>query len=199
MRADVAEARRLWFGLQSKFDVTKLVFLDGWAPKEINGAKTNMTRLYGRCPRGERLVGSAPYGHWNTTTFLAGLCHHGIVAPLVLDGPINGPAFLAWVEQFLAPVLQPGQIVIGDRLGCHKVEGVRQAIEARGASLMLLPSYSPDLNPIEQVFAKLKALLRQAAPRTRQVLWRTIGEKLSMFSPSECTNYIRNCGYGHPE
>jgi transposase len=157
-----------------------------------------MTRLYGRSPRGQRLLGSAPYGHWKTTTFLAGLCHDRIVAPLVLDGPINGRAFLAWVEQSLAPVLQPGQIVIADRLGSHKVAGVREAIEARGAEFMLLPSYSHDFNPIEHVFAKLKALLRKAAPRTRESLWRTIGEKLEMFSPDECMNYLRHCGYGYP-
>jgi transposase len=193
MRADVAEARRLWQELQSKLDVTQLIFLDEtWA-------KTNMTRLHGRSPRGERLIGSAPYGHWKTTTFLAGLRYDGIVAPLVLDGPINGAAFLAWVEQFLAPTLQPGQVVIADRLGSHKVAGVREAIEAQGASLMLLPPYSHDFNPIEQVFAKLKALLRKAAPRTREALWRTIGHKLSCFGPSECRNYLQNCGYGHPE
>jgi len=172
--------------------VSRLVFLDEtWA-------KTNMTRLYGRSPRGERLVDRAPYGHWKTTTFLAGLRHDGIVAPLVLDGPINGPAFLAWVEQFLAPTLQPGQIVIADRLGSHKVAGVREAIEARGATLMLLPAYSHDLNPIEQVFAKVKALLRKAAPRTREALWRSIGDTIRSFSPSECINYLRHCGYGHP-
>lgn len=172
--------------------MTKLIFLDEtWT-------KTNMTRVYGRCRRGDRLLGRAPYGHWKTTTFLAGLSHTGLVAPLVLDGPINGPAFLAWVEQFLAPTLQPGQIVVADRLGSHKLAGVRTAIEARGAKLLLLPSYSPDLNPIEQVFAKLKALLRKAAPRTREALWRTIGNKLAMFGPRECLNYIRHCGYGHP-
>jgi transposase len=192
LRADVADAREVWRELQSKLDATKLIFLDEtWA-------KTNMTRLYGRSPRGHRLLGRAPYGHWKTTTFLAGLCHDGIVAPLVLDGPINGRAFLAWVEQFLAPTLQPGQIVIADRLGSHKVAGVREAIEARGAELMLLPPYSHDFNPIEQVFAKLKALLRKAEPRTRESLWKTIGEKINMFSPDECLNYLRHCGYGHP-
>ena len=192
LRADVALARELWRELQSKLDVTKLIFLDEtWA-------KTNMTRLYGRSPRGQRLLGRAPYGHWKTTTFLAGLCHDRIIAPLVLDGPINGRAFLAWVEQFLVPTLQPGQIVIADRLGSHKVAGVREAIEARGAELMLLPAYSHDFNPIEQVFAKLKALLRKAAPRTREALWRTIGEKLEMFSPDECLNYLRHCGYRYP-
>ena len=192
MRADVAEARRLWRELQSKLDVSRLIFLDEtWA-------KTNMTRLHGRSPRGERLLGYTPFGHWKTT-FLAGLRHDGIVAPLVLDGPINGEAFLAWVEQFLAPTLQPGRIVIADRLASHKVAGVREAIEARGASMMLLPPYSHDLNPIEQVFAKLKALLRKAAPRTRERLWRTIGEMLAMFTPQECMNYMAHCGYGHPE
>jgi transposase len=172
--------------------VRRLVFLDEtWA-------KTNMTRLYGRSPRGVRLVGTAPHGHWKTTTFLAGLRHDGIIAPLVLDGPINGEAFCAWAGQFLAPALQPGDIVIADRLGSHKGVAAREAIEARGAELVLLPAYSHDLNPIEQVFAKLKALLRKAAPRTREDLWRTIGQKLSMFSPAECLNYLRNCGYGHP-
>ena len=170
----------------------RLVFLDEtWT-------KTNMTRLYGRSLRGTRLVGSAPHGHWSTTTFLAGLRHDGIVAPLMLDGPINGEAFLAWTEQFLAPELRPGDIVVADRLSSHKGVAARQAIEARGAELMLLPPYSHDLNPIEQVFAKLKAFLRKAAPRTREALWRTIGEKLSMFTPAECRNYLRHCGYGHP-
>ena len=139
----------------------RLVFLDEtWA-------KTNMTRLHGRSPRGIRLVGSAPHGHWNTTTFLAGLRHDGIVAPLMLDGPITGEAFLAWTEQFLAPELGPGDLVVADRPGSHKGVAARQAIEARGAELVLSPSYSHDLNPIEQVLAKLKALLRKAAPRTR--------------------------------
>lgn len=172
--------------------MTRLVFLDEtWA-------KTNMTRLYGRSLRGVRLIGTAPYGHWKTTTFLAGLRHDGIVAPLVLDGPINGASFLAWTQQCLVPVLRPGDIVVADRLGSHRSAAARDAIEACGAQLYLLPAYSHDLNPIEQVFAKLKALLRQAAPRSREALWRTIGEKLSAFSPTECTNYLRNCGYGHP-
>jgi transposase len=173
-------------------DVRRLIFLDEtWA-------KTNMTRLYGRSLRGTRLIGAAPYGHWRTTTFLAGLRHDRIVAPLVLNGPINAESFLAWTEQFLGPELRPGDVVIADRLGSHKGLAAREAIAARGAQLMLLPSYSHDLNPIEQVFAKLKGLLRKAAPRTRETLWRTIGEKLSTFSPAECLNYLRNCGYGHP-
>lgn len=155
-----------------------------------------MTRLRGRAPRGERLVASAPHGHWNTTTFLAGLRQDRIVAPLVLDGPINGRAFRAYVEQFLAPTLHPGDIVVADNLGSHKVAGVREAIEARSATLMFLPGYSPDLNPIEQVFAKLKQLVRRAEPRTRQNLWNTIGQSLSRFSADECSNYLKNSGYG---
>lgn len=188
----MADARQLWRELQSGLDVTRLVFLDEtWA-------KTNMTRLLGRSPRGERLIGSAPYGHWKTTTFLAGLRHDGIVAPLVLDGPINGPAFLAWVEQFLVPTLRPGDIVVADRLGSHRSDAVRAAIQSSGARLLLLPAYSHDFNPIEQVFAKLKALLRKAAPRNREALWRAIGQQLSRFRPAECINYFKHCGYGHP-
>lgn len=129
-----------------------------------------MTPLRGRSRRGQRLIGYAPFGHWNTSTFLAGLRHDRIVAPLVLDGAINGRSFRAYIEQFLAPTLSHGDIVIADNLGSHKVAGVREAIEARGATLLFLPAYSPDLNPIEQVFAKLKALLRRAEPRTRERL-----------------------------
>jgi len=191
-RADIAEARRAWRELQPGLKPEKLIFLDEtWA-------KTNMTRLYGRAPRGKRLIGTAPFGHWNTTTFIAGLRHDRIVAPMVLDGPINGRAFRAWVEQCLAPTLAQGDTVIADNLGSHKVAGVREAIEARGAQLLFLPAYSPDLNPIEQVFAKLKALLRKAAPRTREALWKTIGASLDRYSSTECKNYIRHCGYGHP-
>ncbi len=155
-----------------------------------------MTRLRGRSRRGARLIGSAPCGHWKTTTFLAGLRQDRIVAPLVLDGAINGRAFLAWVEQFLAPTLKPGDIVVADNLASHKVAGVRQAIEARQASMMFLPAYSPDLNPIEQVFAKLKALIRTAVPRTPEALWTGIGAMLDRFSPAECGNYLAHSGYG---
>lgn len=155
-----------------------------------------MTSLRGRSPRGQRLLGTAPFGHWKTSTFLAGLRHDRIVAPLVLDGPINGQSFRAYVEQFLAPTLSPGDIVVADNLGSHKVAGVRQAIEARGASLRFLPAYSPDLNPIEQAFAKLKTLLRRAQPRTRQRLWETIASSLERFKPDECRNYLANSGYG---
>jgi len=155
-----------------------------------------MGRLHGRAPRGQRLIGSAPFGHWNTTTYVAGLRCDGLVAPLMLDGAMNGRAFRAWVEQCLVPTLRPGDIVIADNLSSHKVSGVREAIEACGATLLYLPPYSPDLNPIEQVFAKLKAALRKAAPRTREALWRAVGQSLDRFSPQECNNYLANAGYG---
>ena len=170
-------------------DPASFVFLDE------TGASTNMARRYGWSPKGERLVDAAPHGHWKTTTFLAGLRSTGIIAPLVLDGPMTGQAFLAYVEQFLAPVLSPGDVVIMDNLAAHKVAGVREAITAVGASFIYLPPYSPDLNPIEQVFAKLKALLRKAAARTRDALWDTIGNLLEAFSTTECQNYLENSGY----
>ena len=191
MRSDVTEARRLWEALKPTLDLRRLVFLDEtWT-------KTNMTRTRGRAPRGQRLVGHVPWGHWKTTTFLAGLRHDRIVAPLVLDGPINGAAFRAYIEQFLAPTLGPADIVIADNLGSHKVAGVREAINATGAEFVLLPSYSPDQNPIEQVFAKLKALLRKTAPRSREALWQSIGTIVSGYTQQECTNYLKNCGYTH--
>ena len=154
-----------------------------------------MTRRYGRARRGDRLVASAPHGHWKTTTFLAALRHDRIDAPCVIDGPINGATFRAYVEQFLAPTLTPGDIVVMDNLGSHKVEGVREAIEARGASLAYLPPYSPDLNPIEQVFAKLKARLRSVAARTVDALWDAIGSSLDAFPPAECAAYFKGAGY----
>jgi transposase len=154
-----------------------------------------MARARGRAARGHRLVSAVPHGHWKTTTFLAALRHDAITAPLVVDGPINGAIFLAYVEQFLAPTLAPGEIVVMDNLSSHKVKGVREAIEAAGASLSYLPPYSPDLNPIEQVFAKLKALLRKAAERSIDALWNTIGSILDHFPPQECQNYFRNSGY----
>jgi transposase len=156
-----------------------------------------MARSHGRARRGERLVAPVPYGHWHTTTFLCGLRHNGLVAPLVLDGAINGAAFLAYVEQMLCPTLRPGDIVICDNLASHKVGGVREAIEAHGASLLYLPPYSPDLNPIELAFSKLKRLLRSTKERTVDALWSTIGQLLRHFSPNECANYLRHCGYSH--
>ena len=145
-----------------------------------------MARTHGRAPRGERLIGVVPHGHWHTTTFLCGLRHDGLIAPLVLDGAINGEVFLAYVKQFLVPTLRPGQIVIADNLSSHKVSGVRQAFEDAGASLLFLPPYSPDLNPIELAFSKLKRLLRSAATRTVGALWETIGVLITQFHPSEC-------------
>jgi transposase len=170
-------------------DGERFVFLDE------TGASTNMTRLSGWAPRGERLVDAAPYGHWKTTTFVAGLRASGIIAPFVLDGPMNGEIFRAYVEQMLAPSLEPGDVVVLDNLPAHKVTGVDEAIRAVGASLLYLPPYSPDLNPIEQFFAKLKALLRKAAARTCDALWDTIGVLLDEFAPEECKSYITNSGY----
>jgi transposase len=158
-----------------------------------------MTRFYGRAPQGKRLVDKVPHGHWKTTTFLAGLRHDRIVAPLVVDGAIDGTMFRAWVEQSLAPTLVPGDMVIADNLSSHKVAGVREAMEARGASILFLPAYSPDLNPIEQFFAKLKAALRRLAPRSREALFRDVALTLSKVAPTECANYLANAGYGHSD
>ena len=154
-----------------------------------------MTRTHGRCLRGKRLVAKVPHGHWRTLTFLAALRCDRIEAPCVIDGPINGRSFLAYVEQFLAPTLAPGDIVVMDNLGSHKGQAVRRAIRAAGAKLFFLPPYSPDLNPIEQVFAKLKTLLRKADERTVPATWQRIGSLLSQFSPAECANYLSNAGY----
>jgi transposase len=156
-----------------------------------------MARTHGRAPRGQRLAAAVPYGHWHTTTFLCGLRCDGLVAPLVLDGAINGTSFLAYVEQMLAPTLQTGDIVVLDNLSSHKIAGAREAIEARGASVLFLPPYSPDLNPIELVFSKLKRLLRSLAARTVETLWQVIGQLLQAFEPDECARFIRHCGYAH--
>ena len=185
----MAERRRMWRTWQRYMDPERFVFIDE------TGAATNMVRRYGWAPRSERLVAAAAHGHWRTTTFVAGLRSTGLVAPLVLDGPMNGPAFLAYVERFLAPTLRRGDVVAMDNLGAHKVAGVEAAITAKGASVLYLPPYSPDLNPIEQVFAKLKALLRSAAARPRDALWTTIGRLLNRFSPAECRRYLANSGY----
>lgn len=155
-----------------------------------------MARLRGRAPEGERCCAPVPFGHWKTTTFTAGLRVDGLAAPLVLDGPMDGGAFLAYVNQILVPGLKPGDIVIMDNLPAHRVKGVREAIEAAGADLHYLPPYSPDLNPIEKAFSKLKAILRKAAARTRDDLWAAIGQALAAFTPQECRNYFASCGYG---
>ena len=154
-----------------------------------------MVRQYGRAPCGQRLVAGAPHGHWQTSTVLAALRQDRVTAPCVIDGAINGETFVAYVEQFLVPTLAPGDIVVMDNLGSHKVAGVRQAIEAVGATLLYLPPYSPDLNPIEQFFAKLKALLRKAAARTFDALIAAIAAALSSCAPGECANYFVNAGY----
>jgi transposase len=169
--------------------VERLVFIDEtWA-------STSMTRRYGRAPRGQRCIGSAPHGHWKTTTFVGGLRHDRLTAPMVSGEPMDGEMFLAWVRQFLCPTLHPGDIVVLDNLSSHKVAGVRQAVAAAGASLLYLPPYSPDFNPIEKLFAKLKALLRRAAKRSLDALWKEIGDVLDNIAPNECSNYFTSCGY----
>ncbi len=182
-------ARRAWTEAQPTMDVAKLVFIDEtWAT-------TNLTRSHGRAPRGCRCIGSAPLGDWQTTTFIAGLRHQRLTAPLVIDGPMDGELFLAWVEQFLCPTLQAGDIVILDNLSSHKVDGVTEAIAKAGAAVLYLPPYSPDLNPIEKLFAKLKTLLRKAAKRSTEELWKDIGELLDTVTPDECANYFASSGY----
>jgi transposase len=189
-RADVAAKRRRWRNWQSWLKPERLVFIDE------TGAKTNMARLRGRSLKGQRLHAAIPWGHWKTTTFVAGLRTTGLTAPMVLDGAMNGAAFKAYVEQVLVPSLTPGDIVIMDNLSSHKVAGVREAIGAAGAFLLYLPPYSPDLNPIELAFSKLKALLRKAAARSVEDLWRVIAELLDEFPPQECLNFFRHAGYG---
>ena len=185
----MARARARWRIWQRFMDAERFVFLDE------TGATTKMTSLYGWSPRGERLVDAAPFGHWKTTTIVAGLSSTGLVAPWVIGGAMNGPAFRTYVEQVLASELRRGDVVVMDNLAAHKVPGVREAIKAVGASVMYLPPYSPDLNPIEQVFAKLKTLLRKAAARTKDALWDTIGRLVDAFEPDECRHYLINAGY----
>jgi transposase len=185
----VQVARRKWSEDRPGLDVERLVFIDEtWA-------STNMTRSHGRAPKGQRCIGSAPFGNWQTTTFIAGLRLHQLTAPMVVDGPMDGELFLAWVEQFLCPTLRPGDIAILDNLSSHKVQGVAEAVQAVGARLLPLPPYSPDLNPIEKFFSKLKTLLRKAARRSVEDLWQQIGELLDTVSPAECENYFASSGY----
>ncbi len=188
-RPDVARRRYWWKKYQPRLDIERLVFIDEtWA-------KTNMAPLRGWCRKGERLVAHVPHGHWKTMTFLAALRHDRIDAPCVFDGPINGESFRLYVEHILVPSLKPGDIVIMDNLGSHKGEAIRAIIKSAGARLLFLPPYSPDLNPIEQVFAKLKHLLRKACERTAEAAWRRIGKLLNSFTADECRNYFINAGW----
>ena len=181
--------RAQWARYQKRIDPSRLVFIDEtWT-------KTNMAALRGWGPKGERLPAKAPYGHWNTMTFLAALRYDRIDAPWVIDGPINGEWFLLYVEKVLVPTLKAGDIVIIDNLGSHKSRAVRRTIREAGAHLIFLPKYSPDLNPIEQLFAKLKHFLRKAAARTIETVCAAIGQLLCNFTAQECTNYFRNAGY----
>ena len=188
-RPDVQQARREWQAGQSQIDPSRLVFLDE------TSASTQMTRRYGGSDKGQRCVSAVPHGHWKTTTFLAGLRHNSLTAPLVVDGPMDGATFLAYIRDFLCPTLRPGDIVIADNLSSHKVAGVREAVESAGAELRYLPPYSPDLNPIEKLFSKLKTLLRKAALRTVDDLWKHIGQLIDAFPAAECANYLASCGY----
>jgi transposase len=186
----VKAAREDWFAGQDDLDPEQLIFVDE------SGLSTKMARLRGWAPKGERCRAAIPHGHWKTITFVGGLTLAGFVAPMLLDGPMDGESFLAWVEQMLAPTLRPGDIVVMDNLAAHKVAGVRQAIEACGAELHYLPPYSPDLNPIENAFAKLKAHVRKSAARTLDALERAAANALPQFKPDECANFFAHAGYG---
>ena len=186
----MAEQRRAWRAAQPELDLQRLIFIDE------TGVSTKMARLRGRSLRGSRCLAAIPHGHWKTTTFVGGLRLDGMTAPVVLDGPMDGPAFLAWIEQVLAPTLAAGDIVVMDNLPAHKPDAVRTAIETRGAILRYLPPYSPDLNPIEMAFSKLKALLKKAAARTIEDLWNAIAQALPMLTAQDCHNYFAAAGYG---
>jgi transposase len=189
-RPDIARRRARWTKRQKRIEPERLVFIDEtWT-------KTNMAPLRGWAARGARLLAKVPHGHWKTLTFVAALRHDRIEAPFVLDGPVNGECFKIYVEKVLAPTLAPGDLVIMDNLGSHKGKAIRRAIRAAGAKLFFLPKYSPDLNPIEQVFAKLKHLLRKAAARTIESVIAAIGQLLGTYTPQECANYFKNAGYG---
>lgn len=188
-RHDVARRRAQWKRLQGKVDPSRLIFIDEtWA-------KTNMTRLHGRCAKGQRLVAKVPHGHWKTLTFVAGLRCDGIISPCVFNQPINATSFLAWVVQLLVPTLRPGDVVVMDNLSSHKAAAVRRAIRAAGALLIFLPPYSPDLNPIEQAFSKLKTLLRKENARTLEHTSDCIAKLLDQVTSKECANYFSEAGY----
>ena len=188
-RPAVKAARAAWGQHRPTLDLTRVVFLDE------TGLNTKLARRHGRCRRGARLVASLPHGHWSTTLLIAGLRAAGLTAPLLLPGALDGLAFRAYIKQVLGPTVRPGDTVILDNLAVHKGPAVRQAIEAAGATPLFLPPYSPDYNPIEQVFAKLKALLRAVAARTRATLWQAVGAALSAFTPAEWAHYFAHAGY----
>jgi transposase len=187
----VAAARQAWAARQPRMRLEphRLVFLDE------TGTTTKMTRLRGRCPKGQRLRSKAPFGHWKTQTFIAGLRCFGLTAPFVIDAPMNRRIFEAYVETQLAPTLSAGDVVILDNLAAHKSPKAEAAIKARGAWMLFLPPYSPDLNPIEMAFSKLKANLRARAIRTIDGLWQAIGDICNLYSPAECKNYFNAAGY----
>jgi transposase len=186
----VKAAREAWSEGQRELDPERLIFIDE------SGLSTKMARLRGWAPKGARCRATIPHGHWKTITFVGGLTLKGFVAPMLLDGPMDGEYFLAWVEQMLAPVLRAGDVVIMDNLSAHKVDGIKEAIEARGAALLYLPPYSPDFNPIENAFAKFKAHVRKAAARTFEALEAAAADALRQFNPSECLNFFAHAGYG---
>jgi transposase len=189
-RPDVVAARKVWRRKRWKAKLRRLIFIDE------TSTKTNMVRLRGRSRRGKRLVDKAPHGHWKTSTFIAALRHNRLTAPFTIDGAVNGEVFLTYVRRVLVPTLKKGDIVIMDNLGSHKIQGIREALRAAGATLLFVPPYSPDLNPIEMAFSKIKSILRKKAHRTVDALWRELGQIAKCFSPRECRNYLRHAGYG---
>jgi transposase len=188
-RPDIARKRARWKLHQARIDARRLVFIDEtWV-------KTNMAPLRGWGLRGQRLEARVPHNHWKTLTFIGALRVDRLDAPFVIDGPINGEIFTLYVEKVLVPTLRPGDVVVCDNLGSHKGKAARQAIRKASAHLIFLPPYSPDLNPIEQLFAKLKHLMRQAEQRTVEATWRKLGDILDLVSPTECASYLKNAGY----
>lgn len=183
-------ARETWAAGQGDLAPERLVFIDE------SGLSTNMARLRGWAPEGERCRAAIPHGHWKTVTFVGGLALNGFIAPMLLDGPMDGECFLAWIEQMLVPALKPGHLVIMDNLPAHKIVGVRQAIETCGAGLLYLPPYSPDFNPIENAFAKFKSFVRKAKARTLDALETAAANALPLFNPRECANFFAHAGYG---
>jgi transposase len=193
LRPDIAERRRVWIetrqpGMANMLE--RLVFIDE------TSLKTNLVKTTGWAPVGQRLIDHAPFGHWHTQTFIAGLAHDGLIAPWVLDGAMNRDSFDTYVQSQLAPALRPGQIVVADNLSSHKSTRAIEVLRAQGNDLIFLPPYSPDLNPIEMAFSKLKTLIRKAAARTYQALWRQVGAVCDLFHPQECRNYFIAAGYG---